>query len=65
MLSFILVIFATFVTRSGLWASQHGFATSIEAQIIGVFLVGLLLISVYVVQRRYRMESGVAQPQSL
>ena len=65
MLSFILVIFATFVTRSGLWASQHGFATSIEAQIIGVFLAGLFLVSVYVLQRRYRMESGVAQPRSL
>ncbi len=65
MLSFILVIFATFVTRSGLWASQHGFATSVEAQIIGVFLTGLFLASVYVVQRRYRMESGVAQSHSL
>ncbi len=45
MLSFILVIFATFVTRSGLWASQHGFATSIEAQIIGAFLAGMFLVS--------------------
>ena len=57
MLSFILVIFATFVTRSGLWASQHGFATSVEAQIIGVFLVGLILISAYILQRRFRMET--------
>ena len=56
MLSFLLVIFATFVTRSGLWASQHGFATSVEAQIIGVFLVGLVLVSIYILQRRFRME---------
>jgi len=52
MVSFILVIFATFVTRSGLWASQHGFATSLEAQIIGVFLGGLIVVSIYVLQRK-------------
>ncbi|MEA1905661.1 MAG: cytochrome c biogenesis protein CcsA [Euryarchaeota archaeon] len=57
MLSFILVIFATFVTRSGLWASQHGFATSVEAQIIGVFLAGLVLVSLCILQRRFRMET--------
>ncbi len=57
MLTFILVIFATFVTRSGLWASQHGFATSLEGRIIGAFLAGLIIISIYIFQRRYRMES--------
>lgn len=60
MLSFILVIFATFVTRSGLWASQHGFATSLEAQVIGAFMIGMIILCVYILQRRFRIGSDVA-----
>ncbi len=60
LLSFVLVIFATFVTRSGLWSSQHGFATSLEGNVIGVFLVGMILVCIYILllQRRSRIESG-------
>ncbi|KXS40947.1 MAG: cytochrome c assembly protein [Methanolobus sp. T82-4] len=53
-LSFILVIFATFVTRSGMWASVHSWQDfSLEGMVIAIFLVVLTGSSVVLLARRY------------
>lgn len=52
--SFILVVFATFVTRSGMWASVHSWQDfSTEGLVIAVFLVILLGSSAVLLARRY------------
>ncbi|WP_407355679.1 cytochrome c biogenesis protein CcsA [Methanolobus sp. WCC5] len=52
--SFILVIFATFVTRSGIWASVHSWQDfTTEGLVIAIFLVLLTLCSVFLLGRRY------------
>ncbi len=52
--SFILVIFATFVTRSGMWASVHSWQDfSLEGGIIAVFLIALTGSSTYLLAKRY------------
>ena len=52
--SFILVIFATFVTRSGMWASVHSWQDfSLDGMIIAIFLVALLVSSTFLLFRRY------------
>ncbi len=53
-ISFILVIFATFVTRSGLWISVHSWQDfSSEGIIIAMFLILLTVSSFYLLGRRY------------
>ncbi|MBN2109874.1 MAG: cytochrome c biogenesis protein CcsA [Methanosarcinaceae archaeon] len=53
-LSFILVIFATFVTRSGMWASVHSWQDfSDEGMVIAIFLVVLTGSSTVLLARRY------------
>ncbi len=52
--SFILVIFATFVTRSGMWASVHSWQDfTSEGLVIAIFLVILTGTSVYLLGKRY------------
>ena len=52
--SFILVIFATFVTRSGMWASVHSWQDfTFEAGVIAAFLITLIASSTYLLIRRY------------
>ena len=52
--TFILVIFATFVTRSGMWASVHSWQDfTSEAMIIAVFLTTLAVSSTVLLIRRY------------
>ena len=59
-MSFILVVFATFVTRSGMWASVHSWQDfSSEGLVIAIFLVLLVGCSVVLLARRY-FEEDVA-----
>ena len=51
--TFILVILATFVVRGGLWASPHGWPESIEGQVVGWFLIGLTITSAYLLVKKY------------
>ena len=52
--SFILVVFATFVTRSGMWASVHSWQDfTAESAIIAVFLSVLVLSSTFLLAKRY------------
>lgn len=52
--SFILVIFATFVTRSGIWASVHSWQDfTTEGAVIAIFLVILTGISTFLLGKRY------------
>ncbi|AFV23293.1 cytochrome c assembly protein [Methanolobus psychrophilus R15] len=54
MASFILVVFATFVTRSGMWASVHSWQDfSTEGMVIAIFLLILLGSSTLLLARRY------------
>lgn len=53
-ISFIMVVFATFVTRSGMWASVHSWQDfTAESAIIAVFLSVLVLSSTFLLARRY------------
>jgi len=53
-ISFIMVVFATFVTRSGMWASVHSWQDfTAESAIIAVFLSVLILSSTFLLARRY------------
>jgi cytochrome c-type biogenesis protein CcmF len=57
--SFILVVFATFVTRSGMWVSVHSWQDfTTESSLIGLFLVGITLLSSYLLAKRYFEENG-------
>ncbi len=52
--SFILVIFATFVTRSGLWASVHSWQEfALEGQAVAIFLCVLVISSAYLLLKKY------------
>lgn len=52
--SFVLVIFATFVTRSGIWASVHSWQDfTTEGLFIAIFLVILTGSSTYLLAKRY------------
>ncbi len=52
--SFIFVIFATFVTRSGLWASVHSWQDfSLKGIVIAAFLLLLIIISILLLVRNY------------
>jgi cytochrome c-type biogenesis protein CcmF len=52
--SFILVVFATFVTRSGMWASVHSWQDfSMEGMVIAIFLVLLVGSSAFLLAKRY------------
>jgi cytochrome c-type biogenesis protein CcmF len=54
MASFILVVFATFVTRSGMWASVHSWQDfNTEGMVIAIFLLILLGSSMLLLVRRY------------
>ncbi|RQD86742.1 heme lyase CcmF/NrfE family subunit, partial [Methanosalsum natronophilum] len=45
--SFVFVVFATFVTRSGLWASVHAWQDfSFDGAIMGLFIFGLIIASI-------------------
>jgi cytochrome c-type biogenesis protein CcmF len=56
--SFILVIFATFVTRSGIWASVHSWQDfTTEGMIIAIFLVILTGSSIFLLGKRYLEEN--------
>lgn len=52
LITFILVIFGTFITRSGLISSVHSFAASNVGPMFAVFLVGTILLAVYLVVTR-------------
>lgn len=53
-ISFIMVVFATFVTRSGMWASVHSWQDfTAESAIIAVFLSTLVLSSTFLLAKRY------------
>lgn len=57
LISFILVIFSTFVTRSGLWVSVHSWQEfTTEGLVIAFFLVILLGSSTVLLLRRYFSE---------
>ncbi len=52
--SFVLVIFAAFVTRSGMWTSVHSWQDfTAESGIIAVFLSVLILSSTFLLTKRY------------
>ncbi|MCD4703917.1 MAG: cytochrome c biogenesis protein CcsA [Methanosarcinaceae archaeon] len=52
--SFILVIFATFVTRSGMWVSVHSWQDfTSEGMLIALFLLALIGSSTVLLVRRY------------
>ncbi|MFW5987664.1 MAG: cytochrome c biogenesis protein CcsA [Methanohalophilus sp.] len=52
--SFILVIFATFVTRSGMWASVHSWQDfNAGSLLIGMFLAGITLVGTSLIAKRY------------
>lgn len=53
-ISFIMVVFATFVTRSGMWASVHSWQDfTIESAIIALFLGTLVISSTILLSKRY------------
>jgi cytochrome c-type biogenesis protein CcmF len=52
--SFLLVIYATFLTRSGIIQSVHSFAESAVGQYFGVFLVISTIATVALIAKRYR-----------
>ncbi len=53
-LSFILVIFSTFVTRSGLWTSVHSWQDfTSEGMVIALFLLVLIASSTGLLARKY------------
>ena len=55
--SFILVIFATFVTRSGMWVSVHSWQDfTTEGMVIAIFLIALVGSSTFLLIRRYLEE---------
>ncbi len=61
MASFILVVFATFVTRSGMWASVHSWQDfSIEGMVIAIFLAFLIGSSVFLLAKRYLEDENKA-----
>ncbi|MGM0770946.1 MAG: cytochrome c biogenesis protein CcsA [Halobacteriota archaeon] len=56
--SFILVIFATFVTRSGMWVSVHSWQDfTLEGMVIAIFLLVLVGSSFVLLVRRYFEEN--------
>ncbi|MDK2892677.1 cytochrome c biogenesis protein CcsA [Methanohalophilus sp.] len=57
--SFILVVFATFVTRSGMWASVHSWQDfTAESLLIGLFLLTIIVSSTYLLTRKYFEEQN-------
>ncbi len=57
LVSFILVIFSTFVTRSGLWVSVHSWQDfTTEGMIIALFLLILTGSSTFLLARKYFSE---------
>ncbi len=57
--SFILVVFATFVTRSGFWVSVHSWQDfTAESLLIGLFLVAITVSSTYMLAKRYFEEQS-------
>lgn len=57
--SFILVIFATFVTRSGMWVSVHSWQDfTAESSLIGLFLLTIIVSSTYLLTRKYFEEQS-------
>lgn len=53
-LSFISIIFATFVTRSGIWVSVHSWKDfTLESGVIATFITVLILSSTFLLIRRY------------
>ena len=51
-LSFIMCIFGTFLTRSGVTSSVHAFASSDLGPFFIVFMIGLILFSAYLILSR-------------
>jgi cytochrome c-type biogenesis protein CcmF len=57
LVSFVLVIFSTFVTRSGLWVSVHSWQDfTTEGMIIAFFLLILTGSSTVLLARKYFSE---------
>jgi cytochrome c-type biogenesis protein CcmF len=52
--SFILVVFATFVTRSGMWASVHSWQDfTADSLLIGLFLTVITLSGSFLLLKKY------------
>jgi cytochrome c-type biogenesis protein CcmF len=52
--SFILVVFATFVTRSGMWASVHSWQDfTADSLLIGLFLTAITLSGSFLLLKKY------------
>jgi cytochrome c-type biogenesis protein CcmF len=63
-ITFILVVYATFITRSGLWQSVHAFSETTTGLFLAGFLIfGLVMLvfSVYYHDRHYKMEEDESQ----
>lgn len=53
-ISFILIIFSTFVTRSGMWVSVHSWQDfTLESGVIAAFIIVLILTSIFLLVRKY------------
>lgn len=70
-LTYILVIIATLITRSGLISSVHSFAKSNVGALFSTFLLGLIVLSVYLIVTRlpllkseYQLDSLVSRESS-
>ena len=62
-LTFVLIIFAALVTRSGIFSSIHAFGASASSDMLfyGVFAFGLFVIALWI--RGYHMKADVASPE--
>src|SRR5665648_290942 len=62
-ISFVLIIFAALVTRSGIFSSIHAFGASASSDMLfyGVFVFGLFVIALWI--RGYSMKTEVTSPE--
>ena len=64
-LTFVLTIFGTFLTRSGLISSVHAFGESTVGSYFGVFLIIIILFSTYLIVTRAPLLKSKSELDSL
>jgi cytochrome c-type biogenesis protein CcmF len=57
-LTFLLVIFATFITRSGMWESVHAWSETELGQILLITMIGTIVLSSIVILRSFILRKG-------
>ncbi|MDI6888720.1 MAG: cytochrome c biogenesis protein CcsA [Methanocellales archaeon] len=56
--TFVLVIFATFVVRSGIWTSVHAFTRTPVGPLFVIFLAALIIFGIVLLWQRSKMLAG-------